>query len=121
MSEEPRIIELDPEAAPRTSAFILVFCALLGVGFLVVNVVFTGEDPYQTDSWYEDDPSIQEQGNIMPNLVRGKPRGGIAPEEEELVMKEMAKKAKPKPAATAPVGTPFKTIKPTTAPVGRNP
>lgn len=116
MSQDPRIVELDPEAAPRTSAFILIFCALLGVAFLLVNVVFTGEDPYQTDSWYEDDPSIQEQGNIMPNLVRGKSRGGVEPEEEDMVENQLARKPKVKPKTTAPTVTPFNTIKPTTPP-----
>ena len=79
---EPQIIELEPEKAPRTSAIILLLCGLMGVGFLMVNVVFTGEDPFHSGWWPEDDDAtIQEQGNILPNVWRGR---GEDDEEEEV-------------------------------------
>ena len=79
---EPQIVELEPEKAPRTSAIILLICGLLGVGFLMVNVVFTGEDPYHSGWWPEEDEgTIQEQGNIIPNVWRG---AGENDEEEEV-------------------------------------
>ena len=79
---EPQIIELEPEKAPRTSAIILLICGLLGVAFLMVNVVFTGEDPYHSGWWPDDDdPTIQEQSNILPNVWRGH---GEDDEEEEV-------------------------------------
>ncbi|HEY7115270.1 MAG TPA: hypothetical protein VH475_01720 [Tepidisphaeraceae bacterium] len=88
--QEPRIIELDPDKAPRTTAFILLACGLMGVGFLLINLVFTGEDPYQTRNWGEDDDvSIQGQYNITPNVWRGK---GSDDEEDEVEEQIVANK-----------------------------
>jgi hypothetical protein len=72
MTQEPQIIELDdPEKAPRMTAFILLACGLLGVGFLVVNVIFTGEDPYYIESqWEEGEEPVNTRFDVLPNLVR---------------------------------------------------
>jgi hypothetical protein len=79
---EPQIIELEPEKAPRTTAIILLVCGLMGVGFLMVNVFFTGEDPFQSTSWPdEEDGNIQERGNILPNVWRAR---GEDDEQEEV-------------------------------------
>jgi len=71
-SQDPRIIELDPESAPRTSALILVLFVVLGVGFVLVNVVFTGDDPYYDyGSWLTDpEPSGSGAFYMIPSLVR---------------------------------------------------
>lgn len=103
MADEPQIIELDPEGASRMSAVILLVCGLMGVGFLLVNVVFTGEDPYATQSWPEpDDGNIQEQGNITPNLWRN--RGND--DEEEEVEERVVERKKFKPATRPTYGLP---------------
>jgi hypothetical protein len=104
MADEPQIIELDPEGSSRMSAVILLVCGLMGVGFLLVNVVFTGEDPYATQSWPEpDDGNIQEQGNITPNLWRN--RGND--DEEEAVEERVVERKKTKPKSTTnPYGLP---------------
>jgi hypothetical protein len=79
---EPQIIELEPESAPRTTAIILLVCGIMGVAFLMVNVFFTGPDPFQSNEWPEqDDGNIQERGNILPNVWRGREE---ADEEEEV-------------------------------------
>jgi len=93
MSEyEPQIIELEPEKAPRTTAMILLICGLMGVGFLMVNVFFTGNDPLQTDNWpeqYDDDGVVQERGNILPNVWRAR---GEDDEDEEVDDRVSARK-----------------------------
>lgn len=103
MADEPQIIELDPEGATRMSAVILLVCGLMGVGFLLVNVVFTGEDPYATMSWPdEDDGNIQEQGNITPNLWRN--RGND--DEQEEVEERVVERKRTKPATRPTYGLP---------------
>jgi hypothetical protein len=92
---EPQIIELEPEKAPRTTAIILLVCGLMGVGFLMVNVFFTGEDPYQSMTWPdEEDGNIQERGNILPNVWRGREE---ADEEEEVTDQINARKTLTRP------------------------
>src|SRR3954464_2225072 len=104
IQQDPQYFELDPEKAPRTTAVILIICGLMGLGFMLVNVVFTGEDPYQTENWPEEDGPIQDRADIMPNLVRGKAVDGVSPEEEGMVAREEEKRAalvkKKKAAAT---------------------
>src|SRR5688572_28674321 len=97
---EPQIIELEPEKAPRTSASILMLCGLMGVAFLMVNVVFTGEDPYHNGWWpeQEEEGSIQEQFNVLPNVWRGR---GEDDEEEEV--DEHVQERKSSKPATSPV------------------
>src|SRR4051812_12209484 len=100
---EPQIIELEPETAPRTTAIILLVCGLMGVGFLMVNVFFTGEDPFQSTSWpAEDDGNIQEAGNILPNVWRGR---GEDDEEEEVKDNITARKS-PRASTTGPYQVP---------------
>jgi hypothetical protein len=100
---EPQIIELEPEKAPRMTAIILLVCGLMGVSFLMVNVFFTGEDPFQSTSWpEEDDGSIQEAGNILPNVWRGR---GEDDEEEEVKDNISARKTT-KPPTTGPFTIP---------------
>jgi hypothetical protein len=129
MEDQPSIIELDPESAPRTSAIILVLCGVLGVAFFVINVAFTGDDPYQrmTDPEYsdgihplwegEDRYPLQEGYHIMPNLWRGREAAlSDEPPEEEIdpLQKGKLKKATPttgpalpgQPAAPGGTGTP---------------
>ena len=95
---EPQIIELEPEKAPRTTAIILLICGLMGVSFLMVNVFFTGDDPLQTETWPEqDDGSVQERGNILPNVWRARGRGD---DEEEDVDDQITSRKVPKPPTT---------------------
>ena len=132
---EPQIIEIDPEQAPRTSAIILVLCGFLGVAFFVINVAFTGEDPYQTYTrpmdgdeshvWQgEDKYPMQEGYHILPNVWRGAQQGAEDSSEDELedgVMTRMAvaankegnKRATTKPATP---GTPTQTTPSTGSP-----
>src|SRR5690349_9623168 len=90
--QEPQIIELDPESAPRTSAVILILGGLLGLGFMLVNVVFTGEEPLQTWEWPEEDGPVQGRAGIMPNLVRGRSADEVSPEEAEVAAQEEEKR-----------------------------
>ena len=117
---EPQIIEIDPEQAPRTSAIILVLCGCLAVGFFVINVAFTGDDPYQTYTtpidgdeshvWQgEDKYPMQEGYHILPNVWRGAQKGAEDSAEDDLedgVMTRMA-------AAAKKEGTKRATTKPT--------
>ena len=97
---EPQIIELEPESAPRTTAIILLVCGLMGVAFLMVNVFFTGPDPFQSNEWLDqDDGNIQERGNILPNVWRGREE---ADEEEEVDDQVSARKT-----LTRPTTNPF--------------
>ena len=108
MAEEPQIIELDPDSAPRTSAIILILCGVLGVSFFVINVAFTGEDPYQRmheadgvhQAWEgEDQYPIQEGYHIMPNLWRGRDTDPWdEPPEDEVDPSQKVKPKKPGPA-----------------------
>jgi hypothetical protein len=106
MEEQPQIIELDPDSAPRTSAIILVLCGVLGVSFFVINVAFTGEDPYQRmnesdgvhPAWEgEDQYPIQEGYHIMPNLWRGREAALLdePPEDEVDPVQKKVKKTTP--------------------------
>jgi hypothetical protein len=96
MSEEPQIIEMDPETAPRTTAFILLTCGLLGVGFLIVNVMFTGDDPYYIErEWKDGEEPVNQRYDIMPNLVRGKRVGEDSEEDAEAQDVPVIKKPKP--------------------------
>lgn len=99
--QEPEYIELEPEKAPRTSAIILLICGLMGVGFLMVNVVFTGEDPFQNGWWPEqaEEGAIQEQFNVIPNVWRGR---GADDEEEALDEQIQARKTTGSRATTNP-------------------
>jgi hypothetical protein len=106
MSDEPQIIELDPEGAPRMTAIILLVCGLMGVGFLLVNVAFTGEDPYATMEWPEEDGTIQEQGNITPNLWRNRGNDDEEEEVEEKVKERKNEQGKKKPATRPGYGVP---------------
>ena len=117
---EPQIIEIDPEQAPRTSAIILVLCGCLAVSFFVINVAFTGDDPYQTYTtpidgdeshvWQgEDKYPMQEGYHILPNVWRGAQQGAEDSAEDDLedgVMTRMA-------AAAKKEGTKRTTTKPT--------
>jgi hypothetical protein len=142
---EPQIIEIDPEQAPRTSAIILVLCGFLGVAFFVINVAFTGEDPYQsytrpidgdeTHVWQgEDKYPMQEGYHILPNVWRGAQQAAEDSSEDELedgVMtrmavaanKEGAKKATTKPATPGTVtpNTPAPATPTPTTPAAPNP
>ena len=140
---EPQIIEIDPEKAPRTSAIILVLCGVLGVAFFVINIAFTGDDPYQsytrpidgdeTHVWQgEDKYPMQEGYHIMPNLWRGRTEGAEDSAEDEMedgVMTRMAaaanresgKRATTKPATpgsptTASTATPYAPAAPPATP-----
>lgn len=114
MPDDPVIFDLagDPEKAPRTSAIILVLCGLLGVGFLVVNVAFTGEDPYLDLNRDWDEEPIQGPGNIVPNVWRGKNAvteedDGVDPDGTPKLKSARAKAG----AATQPgVSTPYGTV-----------
>jgi len=98
-SQDPRIIELDAESAPRTSAIILVVIALMGAGFVLVNVVFTGDDPYYDyGSWNEDpEPSGNAPFYMIPSLVRD----AEAKKDEEKATEDFESRGKPikKPAS----------------------
>jgi hypothetical protein len=100
--EPGQIIELDPESAPRTSAIILILCGVLGVAFFVINIAFTGDDPYQRmtyddgqhPAWDgEDQYPMQEGYHIMPNLWRGKTVDPDEAPEEEVDLLQKAKAA----------------------------
>ncbi|HYE17790.1 MAG TPA: hypothetical protein VEA69_05060 [Tepidisphaeraceae bacterium] len=71
---DARIIELDPVEAPRTSALILVAFVLMGVGFVLVNWVFTDSDEHYYDysSWSEDEAPRDDLTwyYMMPSVVR---------------------------------------------------
>lgn len=91
--QDPRIIELDPESAPRTSALILIVIGALGACFLLVNVVFTGDDPYYDyGSWNEDpEPSGNAAFYMIPSFVRD----AEAKKDEEKATEEFEAKGKP--------------------------
>jgi hypothetical protein len=101
MSEqEPRIFEIDPEGAPRMTAIILLVCGLLGVGFLLVNVFGTGDDPYYNQAeWEEGNEPVHQRYDILPNMVRGRQEVGDSDEDEEA--QEIVKKATPPRKTTA--------------------
>jgi hypothetical protein len=96
MSEqEPQIFDLDPEKAPRMTAIILLACGLLGVGFLLVNMLGTGDDPYYNQAqWEEGNEPVHQRYDILPNMVRGRQAVGDSDEDEEA--QEVVKKAVPK-------------------------
>lgn len=105
--QDPQIIDLDPQDAPRMTAIILLICGLMGVGFLLVNVFFTGEDQYYIQSEWEDGTEpVNQRFDIMPNLVRG--RHVEDSEEDEEAQDVPTKKVQKKPATTSPFANPFK-------------
>ena len=62
---------IDPEKAPRTTAIILLVCGLMGVGFLLVNIFATGDDPYYNEAdWDNGTEQVHPRYDIMPNMVR---------------------------------------------------
>jgi hypothetical protein len=99
MSEqEPQFFELDPESAPRMTAVILLVCGLLGIGFLLVNVAFTGDDPYYNQqAWEDGTEEVRQRYDVMPNLLRGRQQAGDSDEDEEAAdvprQRAVAKKA----------------------------
>lgn len=104
--QDPQIFELDPDKAPRMTAIILLVCGLMGVGFLLVNVFFTGEDRYYIeDEWNEGTEPVNQRFDITPNLVRG--RHVEDSEEDDEAQAVPRKKPVKKPATTSPFGNPF--------------
>jgi hypothetical protein len=105
--QDPQIFELDPEKAPRMTAIILLACGLLGVGFLLVNVFGTGDDPYYNKADWEDGTEpVHQRYDIMPNMVRGRQAVGDSDEDEEA--QEITKKvAPPRKATTNPFLSPY--------------
>jgi len=108
---DPQIIDLDPDKAPRMTAIILLLCGLMGVGFLLVNVFFTGQDPYYIESeWDEGTEPVNQRFDIMPNLVRGK---HVEDSEEDDEANEIVnKKATVKKPTSKPLGNPFQITPP---------
>ena len=117
--QDPQIIELDPDHAPRMTAIILLICGLLGVGFLLVNVVFTGDDPYyDQQAWEEGTEPVNQRFDIMPNLVRGRqPADADSEEDDEAQALEKLKKKPAAKSTTAPARSPYQ-LQPATAPAG---
>jgi hypothetical protein len=101
MSEQdPQIFDLDPEKAPRMTAIILLACGVLGVGFLLINMLGTGDDPYYNQAeWEEGNEPVHQRYDILPNMVRGRQAVGDSDEDEEAqaipVQKPAAKKSNP--------------------------
>jgi hypothetical protein len=115
MSQEPQIIDLDaPENAPRTLAIILLVCGLLGVAFMVINTVFTGDDKYYIEKeWDEGVEPTNNRFDILPNLVRGRPnKANDENEEDEEAEKPKVKEEKAANKAKKPGGI-FSTTAPT--------
>jgi hypothetical protein len=105
MSEQdPQIFDLDPEKAPRMTAFILLACGLLGVAFLLVNVFGTGDDPYYNQAeWEEGNEPVHQRYDIMPNMVRGRQAVGDSDEDEEAQVPVQKPVVKKPPATTNPL------------------
>lgn len=110
MSQEPQIIEYggDPDQAPRMTAVILLICGMLGVGFLLVNVVFTGEDPYyDQQAWEEGDEPINQRFDITPNLVRGRQTGDDSEEDDDATALAKIRTKKSAKSTTNPTRSPL--------------
>jgi hypothetical protein len=107
MSEQqPQMFDLDPEKAPRMTAIILLACGLLGVGFMLINLLGTGDDPYYIESeWNEGREPVNQRYDIMPNMIRGRQVAGDSEEDEEAKI-EPIKKPTAKPT-TSPFQNPF--------------
>jgi hypothetical protein len=109
--QDPQIIDLDPNQAPRMTAIILVLCGLMGIGFLLVNVFFTGEDRYYMQ---DEDQEWIDPGNqrfdITPNLVRG--RHVEDSEEDDEANEIVNRKAISKKPTSKPFGNPFQLTTP---------
>jgi len=117
MPQEPQIIDLDPDKAPRTTAFILLACGLLGIVFLVINMVFTGQDPYYIKGeWDEGTEPVNQRFDITPNLVRG--RHVEDSEEDDEANEIVNKKAAAKKPTSKPFGNPFQITSPAPATPG---
>lgn len=104
--QDPRIIDLDPEHAPRVTAVILLICGVMAVGFYLVNAYFTGADQYYIEQeWEEGTEPVNQRYDITPNLIRGKhPEDS---DEEEDAHAIPVKKPVKKPATTNPLASPF--------------
>src|SRR3954469_19113388 len=106
--EEPQFFELDPEGAPRMTAVILLVCGLLGVGFLLVNLLATGNDPYyDQQAWEDGTEEVRQRYDVMPNLVRGPQRTGESDEDEE---SEDVPRARPTKKATTGPASPYQEL-----------
>jgi hypothetical protein len=110
MPQEPQIIDLDaPENAPRTLAIILLVCGVLGVAFMVINTVFTGDDQYYIqDEWDRGNEPVNNRFDILPNLVRGRPNksGDETDEDEEAEKPKVVQQLKEDKRGTKrPTGT----------------
>jgi hypothetical protein len=82
--QQPQVFDIDPEKAPRMTAIILLVCGLMGVGFLLVNMLGTGDDPYYNEAdWDNGTEPVHQRYDIMPNMVRGKQETGYSDEDEE--------------------------------------
>ena len=52
------------------TAIILLLCGLMGVGFLLVNIFATGDDPYYNqEDWDNGTEQVHPRYDIMPNMV----------------------------------------------------
>ncbi len=113
-TQDPRIIDLDPDHAPRTSAIILIGFVVLGIGFVLVNMVFTGDDQYYIQGDWDDgkEPTKFERYDFVPNVWRDK--AVQAQEEEDLEPRKSPGSKKP---ATNPTGNSW-TVGGTTRPAG---
>jgi hypothetical protein len=112
MSQDPQIFDIDPEGAPRMTAIILLACGVLGVCFLLVNVVFTGQDQYYVEEeWQEGNEPVNQRYDIMPNLVRGRHVDADSEEDEEAQDVPVKKPAAKKKASTTGPVYPFQ-VKP---------
>ena len=110
--QEPQIIDLDPEKAPRMTAIILLACGVLGVGFLLINMLGTGDDPYYNQAeWEEGNEPVHQRYDIMPNMVRGRQAVGDSDEDEEAQVP--VQKPVKKPVATTNPLSPY--LRPTPA------
>jgi hypothetical protein len=106
MSQQPQMFDLDPEKAPRMTAIILLACGLLGVGFMLINLLGTGDDPYYIESeWDQGREPVNPRYDIMPNMIRGRQVTGDSDEDEEAKI-EPIKKPPAKPT-TSPFQNPF--------------
>jgi hypothetical protein len=103
--QQPQMFDLDPEQAPRMTAIILLACGLLGVGFMLINLLGTGDDPYYIESeWNEGREPVNQRYDIMPNMIRGRQVTGDSEEDEEAKIEPIKKAAKP---TTSPFQNPF--------------
>lgn len=112
MPQEPQIIDLDdPDGAPRMMAFILLACGLLGVGFMLVNVLYTGEDQYYIErDWEAGEEPVNTRFDVLPNLVRSKQ---FDDEDEEAEAVPLTKPLNQRNKPTTGPASPFQKGQPT--------